>query len=130
MKKTYCFLLVAMVACGIGCNNATTTTETKTTTTESTTIPAPAPASNDPEGLALIKKSDCGTCHNATTKIVGPSYSDIAAKYPNNPANADKLAGEVIAGSTGIWGNVPMTPHPALSKPDVEKMVAYILSGK
>ena len=30
------------------------------------------------EGLTLIGKSDCKTCHNKTLKTIGPSYTDIA----------------------------------------------------
>jgi cytochrome c len=81
-------------------------------------------------GEALIKKSDCLACHNAKVKIVGPAYADVAAKYPATAENIDKLADKIIAGGAGSWGDVPMSPHPAISKGDAKEMVKYILSLK
>jgi cytochrome c len=81
-------------------------------------------------GEALVKKSDCLACHNVKVKIIGPAYADVAAKYPATAANIDKLADKIIAGGAGVWGDVPMSPHPAVSKGDAKEMVKYILSLK
>jgi cytochrome c len=89
---------------------------------------AAAPAGKD--GKALIEASDCRTCHQDAAKVIGPSYVDVAKKYPNTPANVKMLAGKVIAGGKGVWGELPMTPHPNLSQEDAEAMVSYILSMK
>ena len=35
-----------------------------------------------------------------------------------------------FGGGSGIWGTVPMTPHPALKEEDIRTMVNYILSLK
>lgn len=85
---------------------------------------------NDPiaEGLALVNSSDCKTCHHPTNKIIGPSHTDVAKKYEFTQANVSLLADRIIAGSTGIWGDMPMNPHPDLSKADAEKMARYVLS--
>ena len=40
---------------------------------------APAPAAGGAE--ALLKKYACIACHSPTTKMVGPAYKDVAAKY-------------------------------------------------
>ena len=82
------------------------------------------------EGEKLIAKSDCIGCHNKDRKIVGPSYSEIAKKYPSNNKNIDYLVGKIITGGSGIWGTVPMLGHPTYKKEDVKKMVKYILSLK
>ncbi len=37
------------------------------------------------------------------------------------------LAAKIIKGGSGVWGQVPMTPHPNLSVADAEQMVKYIL---
>jgi cytochrome c len=81
-----------------------------------------------PEGLKLIAKSDCKTCHNKNRKTVGPSYVAIAEKYVNNPENLALLASKIKHGGSGVWGNVQMTPHPDLPDEDIESMVKYILS--
>ncbi len=54
------------------------------------------------------------------------AYKDVAAKYENNEENLTLLAGKIIKGGAGVWGQVPMTPHPALSEEDAKQMVKYI----
>lgn len=81
-------------------------------------------------GGLLIKKSDCLACHNEVNKIVGPAYDAVAAKYAVNDANINYLAGKIISGGAGVWGEIPMSPHPNLAKSDAKLMVQYILSLK
>ena len=80
------------------------------------------------QGEALVKASDCKTCHHATNKIIGPSHTDVAKKYEFTQANVTLLAGKIISGGTGVWGQIPMTPHPDISQIDAEKMARYVLS--
>ena len=54
----------------------------------------------------------------------------MAGKYPATDENIDHLADKIIAGGQGVWGAIPMTPHPTLSKDDAKEMVKYILSLK
>lgn len=79
-------------------------------------------------GKKLIEGSDCKTCHNETKKTVGPSYLEIAQRYPNSEATINDLAQKVIAGGSGNWGDVPMTAHPDLQEEDAKEMIAYILT--
>jgi cytochrome c len=95
--------------------------------------PKPMPV-GDPEKLAgeesvlaLMAKSDCNTCHNKERKTIGPSYIEIAERYPNYPEQTRLLIEKVISGGFGNWGDVAMTPHPDLSRNDAEAMVSYIL---
>lgn len=81
-----------------------------------------------PEGLQLIAKSDCKTCHNKNLQTIGPSYTAIAQKYKNTPENNKLLSTKVKNGGSGIWGEQMMTPHPDLAEEDINKMVAYIMS--
>lgn len=80
------------------------------------------------EGLALVNSGDCKTCHHPTNKIIGPSHTDVAKKYEFTQANVSLIADRIIAGSVGVWGEMPMNPHPDLSKKDAEKMARYVLS--
>ena len=92
--------------------------------------PTASAASSNPDyqkGLELIAKSDCLTCHKASEKVTGPAYKDVAAKYENTEENVALLAGKVIKGGSGVWGPIPMTPHPALSEADAKQMVKYVL---
>lgn len=85
-------------------------------------------ASGKHEGLALIEGADCLTCHKMDTKVVGPSYQDVANKYTD--ADIDMLAQKIIDGGKGNWGEIPMTPHAGMSKETAKKMVEYILTLK
>lgn len=82
--------------------------------------------------VALIAKNDCFTCHNTDTKTIGPSFKAIAAKYNNSAETVSRLAKKIITGGAGEWGNIPMSPHPALAVNDAKTIVNYIfsLSGK
>ena len=85
-------------------------------------------ATPEAEGKALVEGADCLSCHKMDAKLVGPSYQDIAEKY--TAGDKDALAQKIIEGSKGVWGDIPMTPHPGLEKESAKKMVAYILSLK
>jgi cytochrome c len=91
--------------------------------------PSPAGKSFD-KGKTLISKSDCLACHQDNAKLVGPSYVEVAQKYEANAKNRDYLAEKIIKGGAGAWGQIPMSPHPTLSKADAGEMVDYILSLK
>jgi len=87
-------------------------------------------ANNFDAGKQLIAKSDCLGCHKEQEKLIGPSYVEVAKKYPTNAENIKLLAGKIINGGAGVWGEVPMTPHPQISTADAETMVVYILNLK
>ena len=82
------------------------------------------------EGKAIMAKSDCMACHAIENKLVGPSYNSVSQKYLLDPASINRLSQKIINGGNGVWGTVPMPPHPAVSMADAEKMVKYILSLK
>jgi cytochrome c len=37
------------------------------------------------------------------------------------------LASKIIKGGSGVWGAIPMTPHPQISEDDAKQMVKYVL---
>jgi len=108
--------------------------ETKTdTVSKQTTTPANDLSSNPvyQKGLELEAKSDCATCHRVDEKLQGPSFLEIANKYASMPDTiVGHLAGKIITGGKGVWGEIMMTPHPALSKDDAEALVKYIFLFK
>lgn len=134
MKKIFIILSITMIAYACGNQDAGKSNgETNAQTTEPASEPA-APAVQDvtenpdyQKGLELIAKSDCLTCHKVEEKAIGPAYRDVANKYNNDDQTVKMLAGKVIKGGAGVWGQIPMTPHPALSPEDAQQMVKYIL---
>lgn len=87
------------------------------------------PASSS-KGAQLIASADCLGCHKEQEKLVGPAYKDVAKKYSNSDKDVNYLANKIITGGKGVWGDVPMTPHPNLALNDAKEMVKYILSIK
>lgn len=80
------------------------------------------------KGRTLIDGSDCFSCHRIDVKSIGPSYQQVAEKYPNSPQNRKMLAGRIIKGSVGVWGEHGMSAHPDFSQEEAELMVEYIMS--
>ena len=82
------------------------------------------------KGLKLIHQNDCLTCHTfkmSEPKRLGPSYQAVARKYKGNLSVVPRLAKKVRTGGSGVWGSMPMTPHPQLSKADRTAMVTWII---
>ena len=80
------------------------------------------------KGIDLIAKSDCLTCHRVDEELTGPPYRRVAEKYAGTSDTVvNYLAHKIITGGTGVWGNVPMLPHPTISEEDAKTIARYIL---
>ena len=124
MKKLFLLpVLLFILACGN--DSSTKTEEPKKEETKADDL------SKNPDyqkGLELAAKSDCFTCHQIEDKLTGPSYREVANKYAGMPDTiVAHLAGKIINGGSGVWGEIIMTPHPALSEADAEAIVKYVL---
>ena len=82
------------------------------------------------DGLALAKKNACMACHQVDKKLVGPAYKDVAAKYRGDKTAEARLVKKVKDGGSGVWGAIPMPPHPQMSDADIKTIVHWILSLK
>lgn len=119
MKHLFSLLVVSstlLISCG----------ETPQTPQKSSTDITQDPAYK--KGFALVKESDCLTCHQVDAKAIGPSYREIAQKYEGIGSDqVTAVAQKIITGGSGVWGQIPMTPHPSLSAEDATAMLQYIL---
>lgn len=79
-------------------------------------------------GYELINQNDCKACHDVQEKSVGPTYMEIAERYPNDDASVALLSGKIIKGGSGNWGETAMSAHPQLREEEANEMVKYILS--
>ena len=79
---------------------------------------------------ALANKSGCLGCHAVATKLVGPAYKDVAAKYAGQADAQTMLMQSIRNGSVGKWGELPMPAHPKISDADLKKLAAWVLSAK
>ncbi len=78
---------------------------------------------------ALAIKHNCLACHAVDTKLVGPAYRDVAARYEGQSDATDTLVGSIRKGSTGKWGDLAMPAHPKLSQADAKKLATWVLRG-
>jgi cytochrome c len=79
-------------------------------------------------GMKMIQSLDCKACHSEYKKSIGPAFYQVSVKYKGDKSALEKLTNKIISGGKGVWGDVPMAPHPTLSKEDASEIVKYILS--
>ncbi|KQW65077.1 cytochrome C [Variovorax sp. Root411] len=78
---------------------------------------------------ALAQKYSCVACHQPATKVVGPSWKDIGAKYGDGKGTAAQLAASIKAGSSGKWGSMPMPPQAQVPDADLQSLAQWLLDG-
>jgi cytochrome c len=83
---------------------------------------------NAEDASALATQRGCMACHQLETKVVGPAYKEVAAKYKDQEGALDSLVAKVKAGGSGVWGPVPMPPNAHVSDEDIKTIVAWVLS--
>ncbi len=86
-----------------------------------------ATASVKPEEMPA--KYGCTACHAVDSKVIGPAFKEVAAKYRGKDVEAT-LAEKVKNGGSGVWGQVPMPPNPQVPDQDLQAVVKWILSLK
>ena len=130
MKKTILALAVLGVfaACG-GSDEKKDNAKTEETKTSETPASTSDITSNPDyqKGIALVAKSDCMTCHKIEEKNIGPAWRDVANKYAGQDTAVTYLAHKIINGGSGVWGTVPMAPHPTFTQEDAETLARYVL---
>lgn len=91
-------------------------------------LAAPAYAATPDENMT---KAGCMACHAKDKKQVGPSFKDIAARYKGQANAVDALVAKVRAGGKGVYGPIPMPPHPPekIGDADLKAVVAWMLQG-
>ncbi|HEY9237224.1 MAG TPA: c-type cytochrome [Burkholderiaceae bacterium] len=78
----------------------------------------------------LAQKKNCMACHAVDKKVLGPAFKEIGAKYAGQKDAVDKLAGKVVKGGTGVWGNIPMPANPQVTDAEAKQLVGWILTLK
>jgi cytochrome c len=80
---------------------------------------------------ASFSQAGCVACHAKDRKQVGPSFKDIAARYKGQADAVDALVAKVRAGGKGVYGPIPMPPHPPekIGDADLKAVLAWMLQG-
>lgn len=76
---------------------------------------------------ALLGANACLGCHAIDTKIVGPSFHEVAAKYAGTDKAQAQLARSIRAGGAGKWGAMPMPPMSGLSDEEARALAQFVL---
>jgi cytochrome c len=97
--------------------------------TASALLSAPAVSGAATDAAPLTAKYNCQACHAVDSKLVGPAYKDIAAKYAGDADAPAKLEQKVKSGGSGVWGAVPMPPNNVPDE-DLKTLVEWILATK
>jgi cytochrome c len=127
MKNIFSIFAIALILTACGSKKTETEKEDFGGPAETTTPTDAGGADVIAQGEALVKASDCKTCHAKDNKIIGPSHMDVAKKYDFTADNVKMLANKIVTGGSGVWGEVPMTAHD-IPMDQAEKMARYVLS--
>jgi cytochrome c len=84
---------------------------------------------DDAPGLGTLRTSDCLNCHAFDARLIGPSFADIAKRYPYSQAAVDNLSRHILQGTSGAWGSINMPSHPELSMEQAAACVTWILQA-
>ena len=90
---------------------------------------ATAAAGGAPDVKALLTGNSCTACHGMTNKIVGPGFTEIAARHKGRSDIEAYLTGKIKAGGAGVFGAVPMPPQPQLKDADAQAIARWIAGG-
>ncbi len=79
-------------------------------------------------GAELARKAGCMACHAVTTKVVGPAFRDVAARYSGDAGAQARLLQKIRTGGSGAWGDMPMPPQ-TVPEPEAKAVLTWVLSG-
>ena len=76
----------------------------------------------------MLNNNDCMACHGLNTKLIGPSFKDISARYKTADGAVNLLSDKIKNGSQGVWGAIPM-PAQTLSVQESAQIAQWLVSG-
>ena len=79
----------------------------------------------------LLQKNACLACHGMDSKLVGPSFREVANRYKDRADAVNMLSGKIRSGGQGVWGAIPM-PAQAVSADESTQLAQWLsqLAGK
>jgi cytochrome c len=80
-------------------------------------------------GLTMIRRSECFSCHASKSKLIGPSFEMISAKYRSVNGAVERLTKSIVNGSSGTWGTAAMPAHSAIDVNDAKEMAGWIIKN-
>jgi len=78
----------------------------------------------------LIVQRSCTVCHAIDSKLVGPAYQAVAAKYAAKAGAEIYLLNKVKEGGVGVWGEIPMPGQASVPEAELKAIIHWILELK
>lgn len=103
--------------------------------TEATTKPtetASAAMLTREQAMALATRGGCLACHRIDSKLIGPAWKDVGAKYKDAPGAAAIIASHIKAGGSFGWklGVMPPRGGGQLSDAGIDSLAKFIAALK
>lgn len=87
------------------------------------TIPLPMPH-------IFAQQKNCFACHSLSGNMIGPSWTNIAQHYKNDPKNINTLTEKILNGGSGSFGQANMPPQKNnLTADEATYLAKWILNG-
>lgn len=86
---------------------------------------AAAPTATSKMPIDVLQKNTCTACHAPNSKLVGPSWSDVAKKHAGK---TEYLASKIRQGGSGVWGSIPMPPQ-TISIEEAGRVAEWLAGG-
>jgi cytochrome c551/c552 len=118
--------IAAYLAVNYGTGIPSATNAAPVTAQTATVTPATAAPMNI---VKLATIYGCLACHKTDTKVVGPAYKDVRAKYQHDPDAIQKIMDQIHHGGTGKWGTAVMPPFTAISDAEAKRLAEWIMTG-
>lgn len=80
------------------------------------------------QGMKLLTKYNCQTCHSVDKTMAGPSLHAVAKKYASDPHARSVLSESIVNGSSGTWNSAAPMPPTKVPNSDLRPLVDWILS--
>ncbi|MFV0283814.1 MAG: c-type cytochrome [Castellaniella sp.] len=78
---------------------------------------------------SILTMNACLACHSVDKKVVGPAYTEVAAKHKGQADAAEILTKHIKEGSSGVYGPIPMPPNVAIKDDEIKKVVEWLIAG-
>ena len=74
---------------------------------------------------ALLNRHGCLSCHGVDKKVVGPGLREVTRRYATRTDAPTYLAQRIVAGSSGVWGSIPM-PAQNIPPADAQALATWL----
>ena len=76
----------------------------------------------------LVKAKNCVACHLMDSRVLGPSFKEIAARYRGNAEAPALLTSHIQHGSKDVWGPVPMPSNNQVTEEEARALASWVLT--